>query len=70
MNIDSILLKLKFVGKLRVAALLNFSDDESYINELDDENEPLCATEEVMYELDLLDTLISNNIEYLSSHFE
>ena len=49
---------------------LNFSDDENYVYELDDEHEPLCATEEVMYELDRMDTLTSNNIEYFSSHLE
>ena len=49
---------------------LNFSDDEKFY-EYEDEasNEPLCATEEVMYELDFLDTLISNNLEFFSSHF-
>ena len=51
-----------------MTVLLNFSDDEKYY-EYEATDEPLCATEEVMYELDFLDTLISNNLEFFSSHF-
>jgi len=52
-----------------MAILLNFSDDESYY-EYEDTDVTLCATEEVMYEIDFLDTLVSNNLEFFSSHFE
>lgn len=49
---------------------LDFSGHDEYFINLDDDFEPYGANEELIYEMNLLDTFTSNNVDHLSSHFE
>ena len=49
--------------------LLDFSEHDNYFINIDDDFEPYGANEELVYDIERLENLFSNNVEHLSSHF-